>query len=153
MSILHRNLYQNENLKHIKIKPYFEDLIENLVSTYKIGDTDIFIHSDIEDIELDIDTVIPMGLITNELISNSLKYAYEDKEAGQIELEIKTQENQLLLLVKDEGKGIPFTEIPKRSETLGMQLIHSFTKKLKGKIAIDNRDGTSFRILIPMGDG
>ncbi|MEM9548329.1 MAG: histidine kinase dimerization/phosphoacceptor domain -containing protein [Bacteroidota bacterium] len=149
MSILHRNLYQNENLKSIKIKPYFNDLIENLVSTYQVDDKEISIASEVDDIELDVDTVIPMGLITNELISNSLKYAFEGKVSGTINLKIKKQGDTLELNVKDDGIGVPFTKIPKRSKTLGMQLIHSFTKKLKGEIQIMNGAGTEINITMP----
>lgn len=150
MSILHRNLYQNENLKNIRIKPYFDDLVDNLVSTYKVGDKDISIKSEVDDIELDVDTVIPMGLITNELISNSLKYAFADKESGQISLKIKESIGHLNLSVSDNGVGIPFTEIPKRSKTLGMQLIHSFSRKLKADISIDNQHGTKIQISVPL---
>jgi two-component sensor histidine kinase len=150
MSILHRNLYQNENLKNIKIKPYFDDLVENLVETYQVGDKDISIKSEVEDIELDVDTVIPMGLITNELISNALKYAFTGKDAGKICLAINESEGNLYLSVSDDGIGIPFTEIPKRSKTLGMQLIHSFSKKLKGKITITKQPGTTVSILFPL---
>ncbi|NNF34920.1 MAG: tetratricopeptide repeat protein, partial [Saprospiraceae bacterium] len=150
MSILHRNLYQNENLKNIKIKPYFEDLVENLVSTYQVGDKDIHINSDVDDIELDVDTVIPMGLITNELISNALKYAFENKERGNINLSINKSNGHLNLSVSDDGKGIPFTEIPRRSKTLGMQLIHSFSKKLKGDVSIDNENGTNISLKFPI---
>ena len=150
MSILHRNLYQNENLKNIKIKPYFDDLVENLVNTYKVGDKDVTINSEVDDIELDVDTVIPMGLITNELISNALKYAFKNRDSGHISLQIQELNGSLNLTVSDDGIGIPFTEIPRRSKTLGMQLIHSFSKKLKADIKIENNNGTMIQLSIPI---
>jgi len=150
MSILHRNLYQNENLKNIKIKPYFDDLVENLVNTYKVGEKTISIKSEVDDIEVDVDTVIPMGLITNELISNALKYAFQEKDLGKINLKIKEANGILFLSVSDDGIGIPFTEIPRRSKTLGMQLIHSFSKKLKADIEIENNNGTMIQLSIPV---
>lgn len=152
MSILHRNLYQNENLKNIKIKPYFEDLIQNLVSTYKLGEKEISIRKEVDDIELDVDTVIPIGLISNELISNALKYAFVGKDKGEIDITLKGSNGKLLLVVKDDGIGLPFTEIPKRSKTLGMQLIHSFAKKLEAEIQIDNISGTEISFEIPIMD-
>ncbi len=91
-----------------------------------------------------------MGLIINELISNALKYAFQDRDSGNIDLTIKQENGNLNLSVNDNGIGIPFTEIPKRSKTLGMQLIHSFSRKLKADINIDNQHGTKIQLSIPM---
>ncbi|GLR19279.1 tetratricopeptide repeat-containing sensor histidine kinase [Portibacter lacus] len=149
MSILHKSLYQKENLKNISVKNYFEDLIENLITTYHINDKNIKILMDIEDLELDVDTVMPLGLITNELISNALKYAFENKQDGEIAVTLKKLDEKLYLKVSDNGLGIPFTVIPVKSKTLGMELIKSFTKKLGAKISIRNEHGTMIEIEIP----
>ena len=149
MSILHRNLYQKENLKNISVKKYFDDLIENLIETYKLNDKTISITKDVDELELDVDTVMPLGLITNELVSNALKYAFENREEGEINVSLKQLNDKIYLRVTDNGLGIPFTEIPSKSVTLGMQLIKSFTRKLEANINIDNSDGTKIEIEIP----
>lgn len=86
-----------------------------------------------------------MGLIANELITNSLKYAYENTEHCELYFSIKESDNVVRLIVKDNGIGIGFTELPERSNSMGMQLIKSFANKIKSKIEIDNFRGTEFK--------
>ena len=141
MSILHQNLYSNDLIKNVDIKKYFEDLGSNLFNTYNLGDKEIEFQTEIDDIELDVDTVIPMGLITNELISNALKYAFENRQKGVILLKVKQLGNKILLHVSDNGKGMPFDTLPKRSNSLGIQLIKSFAEKLEADVLIKNKEG------------
>lgn len=149
MSILHRSLYQKDDLKNINVRDYFEELLDSLVSNYQVTDTKINVSKDIEDFELDVDTVMPLGLITNELVSNSLKYAFENQKEGDISLSLKKRNDQVHLCVLDNGSGIPFTEIPSKSKTLGMQLIKSFINKLNADIKISNEGGTKVDITLP----
>lgn len=146
MSLLHQNLYKNENLKSIQIKKYFEDLGRNLFDTYQLNERNIEFEADIDDLELDIDVVVPMGLITNELVSNALKHAFTTEDAGRIFLSIKQDNNHISLTVADNGKGIQSTILPERSNSLGLQLIKSFSEKLNAKIDISNVQGTIFKI-------
>lgn len=146
MSILHQNLYRNENLKSIKIKKYFEDLGQNLFDTYKLNERNISFDADIDDLELDIDVVVPLGLITNELVSNALKHAFTSHDAGKISLSIKEATGYISLTVSDSGKGIESTTLPERSNSLGLQLIKSFSEKLNAKVEISNTKGTTFKI-------
>ena len=148
MSLLHQSLYQKDNIKLVDVKSYFGNLCENLFSTYKVGDKNIEMIKDIDEMDLDVDTVIPMGLITNELISNALKYAFEGTESGSITLRLKDNDSHLVLQVADDGGGIPFTEIPDKTESLGLKLIKSFSEKLEAEVIIENTNGTSFRIII-----
>ncbi len=145
MSILHKNLYQNSTLKDINVKKYFDELTENLMNTYKMVYCNVEIRLDVEELYLDVDTVVPLGLITNELVCNALKHAFPTYE-GSIEVKVKKVRQEIALTVKDDGKGIPFKELKGRSETLGMQLVQSFAKKLKADISIDNVSGTTFCI-------
>lgn len=145
MSLLHQNVYKNENLKSVKIKKYFEDLGENLFANYHLNDQQIEFETNIEDLEFDIDVVVPLGLITNELMSNALKYAFPNQQNGKIILEIHQDDDQVVLEVSDNGIGIPFTELPERSTSLGMQLVKSFAEKLQANVQIFNDQGTRFR--------
>ena len=142
-SILHRSLYQNDNLKEINIKDYFKELTENLMNTYKMVYSDIDLNLDVANIYLDVDTVVPMGLITNEIVCNALKHAFPDHE-GRIDLSVKHQGDEIIMVIADDGIGMPFTDLSGRSETLGMQLIKSFARKLKAEVEIDNLEGTAF---------
>ena len=150
MSILHQNLYSNEDLKAIRIQDYFEDLGQNLFDTYQVGDKDIRFISHVNDISLDVDLVIPIGLIVNELMSNALKHAFSEQEEGYVSLSISQLDDQLLVEVQDNGKGLPFKSLPEKSDSLGALLIKSFCKKINARLEIQNAVGTTFRLHIPI---
>ncbi len=150
MSLLHQKLYQGEDILKVNIKDYFENLILNLFQTYKVNQDKIELKQEIQSLELHVDTVITMGLIFNELISNALKYAFENDEKGVIKVSVKQVNNLIYMVVSDNGKGTEFNVLPKRSSSLGMNLVSSFTAKLEGEVVIDNCNGTHFEIAFPM---
>ena len=149
MSLLHQNLYRDDNLKGVEMNQYFQNLGQNLFDTYNIKEN-IQFTTDIDDITLDIDTVVPMGLITNELISNALKHAFKGRDSGEIHLSLKEKGDALLLTVRDNGVGLPDGELPVSYKSLGATLIQSFAEKLEGKIKIDISDGS--RITVEIND-
>lgn len=146
MSLLHQHLYLNEDLNSIKVKKYFEDLTSFLVKGYPLHGKEVTLEMDFEDITLDIDTVVPMGLICNELITNALKYAYPGTLDCHLWVSIKEANGKIRLIVKDNGVGISFTQLPEKSISMGTQLIKSFANKLKASIEIDNFEGTEFKL-------
>src|SRR6185436_16838389 len=109
--------------------------------SYNIKQGRIELHIDIDDLMLDVDTVIPIGLILNELISNSLKYAFKNRETGHLWVSLKKEEKILLLKVKDDGPGFPLDFNWSNSQTFGVKLIRAFTQKLKAKMEIYNDNG------------
>ena len=147
MSLLHQNLYRDDNLKGVEMNQYFQNLGQNLFDTYNIEEN-IQFTTDIDDITLDIDTVVPMGLITNELISNALKHAFKGRESGKIHLSLKEEADSLLLTVHDDGVGLPDGELPVSYKSLGATLIQSFAEKLEGEIKIDISNGSSVTVVI-----
>ena len=147
MSLLHQNLYVNEDLKSIHIKKYFEDLANTLVAGYPLANTKLNLDLDIEELKMDIDTVVPLGLISNELITNSLKYAFTNSRMGNLHFSIKEEGDNIKLSVKDDGIGISFTEFPNKINSMGYKLIQSFAKKIKADIIIDNSKGTSISLI------
>ena len=100
--------------------------------------------------KLDVDTVIPLGLILNELISNSLKYAFEDEERGKISISLKKKEEAIELQVSDNGVGLPESFSIETLDSLGFKLIKSFTDKLKAKLDVSSLEGTRVNMLIPI---
>lgn len=146
MSLLHQHLYLNEDLNSIRVKNYFEDLSHFLVKGYPLHGKEVMLELDVEDISLDVDTVVPMGLICNELITNALKYAYPKTMQGVLLVSIKEAHGKIRLIVKDNGVGTSFTQLPEKSTSMGTQLIKSFANKLKATIEIDNFEGTEFKL-------
>lgn len=148
MAFIHQNLYQSSSVQEIELNSYINTLAEHLFQSYNIQKDRIRFHADIDKINLHTDTVIPLGMILNELISNSLKYAFKDIEAGEIKVAMKQKENQLLLQVKDNGCGLPAGFDIGKLESFGFKVIRAFAQKLKAKLIIDGSHGTNVELLI-----
>jgi two-component sensor histidine kinase len=150
MAIVHEKLYQSEDLATINLSDYIQDLVSNLSYSYEVNLESIVFKIDVEDVLLDIDTAIPCGLIINELISNSLKYAFPRGKSGEIWIKLKSSaKNQLRLIVSDNGMGLPENFDFNNTESLGLQLVDALTIQLKGTIEIDRARGTKFLITFP----
>jgi PAS domain S-box-containing protein len=152
MAMIHEKLYKSENLAGINIKDYISTLQMHLVDEYGAEERKINIVSDCDDsISLDIDTAIPCGLIINEILTNSLKYAF-DESGGEINIDFhKFESDKYRLIIKDNGKGFPKSYDYKNSESLGMQLIYNLTTQLEGTIEVRNNPGAEYIITIPKG--
>ncbi len=148
MALIHQNLYRDDNLMGVDVKDYIEKLIESLFASYNIKANSIKLSTEIDAIQLDVDTIIPIGLILNELISNALKYAFENKEDGLLQVCLKLQDDKLLLGVRDNGKGIENVDILGKSTSMGYKLVQSFLQKLNATMKIENQDGTNIELLI-----
>jgi len=148
MALIHQNLYQDHNLTGVSINEYFTKLIRNLFDSYNIRKDQIRLEMNIDPLNLDVDTVVPIGLIVNELVSNSLKYAFPDNRKGTIWVDLVEKGQQLYLSIKDDGIGMP----PEREESLGQsfgyRLIKIFTRQLKGTLSITGDPGTQVSIAI-----
>ena len=137
MSLIHQDLYQQDNLKGIFIKDYFDKLTTSLFSTYSLK-RGVKIKSDIDPLILDVDTVIPLGLIINELVTNALKYAFDDN-VGTILVSLKEINGSLQLIVQDDGRGMDDVSGALSGDSYGYELIQALVDKLDGAldIAID----------------
>lgn len=146
MAMVHEMLYQRDDLTAIDYKPYVFKLTEYLVKSVKGADSKIKLAIDIPNIELGIDTAIPLGLLINETITNSLKYGIQDDAEGEIHIELKKQdENGYILTIGDNGVGISEAVDPKTTKSLGLKLIHNLARQLKGSITRDwSRKGTNY---------
>lgn len=149
MALIHQNLYSDDNLTGVEIKDYIEKLVQSLFTSYNIQNEKITLETDIDSLNLDVDTVIPIGLILTELISNALKYAFnETKHNGCLTIKLKQDDSGLLLNVRDNGIGLPNDWNFDKLNSLGYQLIRSFAAKMKAKLTITGNDGTNVIMLI-----
>ena len=143
MALIHKDLYQHDNLKGVNTKDYIEKLIDGLSDSYQISKNQIEITSDIEPIILDVDTMIPLGLLINELISNAIKHAFTEKAEGKIMINLREKSEALHLIVQDNGQGVQDLDMIK-SKSFGFSLIQSFAKKLDAVLSLKSNDG--FRV-------
>ena len=147
LALIHEKIYQSDELNDIEFKEYIKKLLEHLYFSYNINKEDIEINIKADDVLLDIDTAVPCGLIINELVTNSLKYAFEGRDKGVINISLQeVDSNCYKLCVNDNGVGMPENFDVYKSETLGMQLLTALVDQLDGKIELINTNGVNFTI-------
>jgi two-component sensor histidine kinase len=148
MSLIHQRLYQTDKVTNINIKEYINDLAESLMSAYGYKSDEFDLIINIEKEQLDVDLAIPLGLIINELLTNSFKYAYENVKRPLLKIDLK-MDRGLTLEVQDNGPGIDMEHWQKAKDSFGKKLIAGLTKQIGGTFQLDNQNGSYFKIQIP----
>lgn len=146
MALIHERLYQSDDLKSIDFSDYLQSLANDLFHTYSVDQNLVKLKMDLDRITLDVNTSIPLGLIVNELISNSMKYAFPDGTEGEINVTMKSNGSHKILKVSDNGVGIPENLDFKHADSLGFQLINNLTEQIDGEIELDRNNSTTFTI-------
>lgn len=146
MAVVHEMLYKSEDISKINFREYIEKLVHGLIYSMKGSVNKITLNLQIPDVSLNIDTSIPLGLLINEIVTNSLKYGIIQKEPGIIEIKlVKHDQNNFVLNIGDDGVGFPSDVNWRNSNTLGLLLMHKLTLQLKGNIEKDNsKKGTNY---------
>lgn len=146
MALIHQKLYQNDDLSVIEMQGYIESLINSVQSVYKKGGHNISITIDAEGTELDIDRAIPFGLILNELVSNSFKYAFpENDENGKIYIHLRKNGDQGYFEYTDNGIGLPEDSDERAHSSMGLRLINRLVNQLQSKLNVDrDQEGVRF---------
>ncbi len=138
MALIHQKLYQNDDLSVIEMQGYIESLINSVQSVYKKGGHNINITIDAEGVELDIDRAIPFGLILNELVSNSFKYAFpDDDENGKIYIHLRKNGGQGYFEYTDNGVGLPEDTDDRANSSMGIRLMNRLVNQLQSTLNID----------------
>jgi PAS domain S-box-containing protein len=148
MSLVHEKLYQSEDISKIDLGNYVRFLGNSLFQFFGRRGTGVTFTTDIQNISLDINTAIPVGLITNELVSNSLKYAFPNGRNGEISIAISRKDDLLTIVYKDTGIGIPQDLDWRNAKSLGLRLVISLVEQLFGTIELDRTGGTTFTIVV-----
>ena len=148
MALVHEQLYNTKDFADIDFKGYVETLSHSLLRSYGLKSSRISLHVDVADTSLDLETAIPCGLIINELVSNSLKYAFPEEREGEIRVAFhSTNDNELVLEVSDNGIGIPDNLDIENTESLGLRLVTMLAKdQLNGTIDLDITGGTVLHV-------
>ncbi|MCX2719443.1 sensor histidine kinase [Lentiprolixibacter aurantiacus] len=146
MALIHQKLYQNDDLSVIEMQGYIESLVNSVQSVFKKGGHNINITIDAEGVELDIDRAIPFGLILNELVSNSFKYAFpDDKENGKIYIHLRKNGDQGFFEYMDNGVGLPEDTEERTQSSMGIRLMNRLVNQLQSTLNIDKTaDGVRF---------
>jgi PAS domain S-box-containing protein len=160
MALVHEELYKGGGIDKLDFSSYIEKLAENLFMTYRIGDNHINLNIDLEEnLFFDMDTAVPLGIIVNELVSNSLKHAFTCIDTGEIRIKFcraTTREcadnmegcksTSFVLTISDDGIGIPESLNIEYLDTLGIQLVTALVDQLDGELELKRKNGTEFTI-------
>jgi two-component sensor histidine kinase len=147
MALVHERLYQSADLARIDFAGYVQDITNHLVRSYQTSLRSVHVKVEVDRISLNIDTAIPCALIIHELVSNSLKYAFPNGSPGEIRVRLaQGSDDDLNLVISDNGVGFPDDVSEKTTNSLGLQLVRSLTEQLKGKVECRHAKGTEFHI-------
>lgn len=153
MSLIHEKLYQSENFSEINFKEYVESLVLHFNHSFLKENFTIITSIDIDDINLSLDTAIACGLLVNELMTNAYKHAFpdewinENRREGKIDISVRKEtEKNFLLLIADNGVGLPANINISNVESLGLKIVNSMVAQLGGSIEISSNNGTQFKI-------
>jgi PAS domain S-box-containing protein len=147
MALVHEQLYQSKDLSKIDFAEYIQNLAHNLFQAYEVDAKGVNLQTNIAPCSLNVDTAVPCGLIINELVTNSLKYAFINKEEGKIKIDFSLENNKVcVLVVSDTGIGFPQELDYRNARTLGLRLVVSLVNQLRGKIELLEAVGTTFKI-------
>ncbi len=152
MAIAHEKLYQSKDLSHIDFSKYAQSLSRNLLQSYRKHTGPVNCKVVAEPVFLNIETAIPCGLILNEIVSNSLKYAFTKRDRGEIMIQIREKNGEkgdslYQLIIQDNGPGLPDDFDISKTKSLGLKLVEQLTAQIHGELTIESNPGTLFSIL------
>jgi PAS domain S-box-containing protein len=152
MALIHETLYRSKDMINLDVESYFNEITQHLLRIYQKQEVDIDLKINIDSIKMDMDLCIACGLILNELVSNALKYAFESGTIGKLSITLKKAgKKQCVLIVKDNGGGLPTDFNIEESESLGLKIVSILVKgQLKGSINLNNDNGAFFDIKFPL---
>lgn len=148
MAMVHEMLYMREDLAKIDYRTYVTELGGYLIKSLKGPESKITLHIDIPQIELGIDTAIPLGLLINEAVTNALKYGFKERETGEISILLEREsKTEYVLRIGDNGVGYPESVTHKSTKSLGLKLIYNLSRQLQGSVIRDlTKEGTNYVI-------
>jgi two-component sensor histidine kinase len=144
MALIHQKLYQNDDLL-INFNEYIQSLVKDINSAYSTTNIEIIYEID-NNFTLDIDTAIPLGLIINELITNSFKYAFSKEKINTLSIQFIKNEDRNLIIIKDNGPGIKYRIKVRTVKSIGLRLVRNLVKQLHGSIKYKYDNGAEFSI-------
>ncbi|NYB52371.1 MAG: PAS domain S-box protein [Methanobacteriaceae archaeon] len=149
MALIHEKLYRSDNFKEINFGDYIRYLARDLFNSFLGYPDRVQLVMELEDLNLDINTAIPLGLILNELLTNSMKYAFPSGEYGTITIKFFKEHKNYVMKVNDDGIGLPTDLDIQKTDTLGLQLVKNLIGQIEGEIMVETGEGTNITIKFP----
>ncbi|UYP46222.1 hypothetical protein NEF87_002507 [Candidatus Lokiarchaeum ossiferum] len=148
MSQIHETLYSSGDITKINFNAYIQEIITNLIHSYYIETNVVKLDISIEQIDISFNKTILCGLIVNEVVSNVLKYAFPDNKKGKLKVKIRKNKKNgnITINIQDNGVGFPLEFDYLKTDTLGLRIVTSLSKQLKGSISMKNENGVKFNL-------
>lgn len=140
MAMIHEILYQSDSFSEIRLDQYIKDLAEYICETYVAGDKEIDLHTQLQEVTLNINQAVPTGLILNELLANAIEHGFNGETKGSITIHLKESEGKVHLLLKDNGKALPFEFDLESADSTGFTIVKALVKQLDGQLQITNTE-------------
>jgi PAS domain S-box-containing protein len=150
MALIHEKLYQSANLDLIDFGDYAKSICHHLYKSYVVDSSKIKLHLEADNIRINVETAMPMGLILTELFSNALKYAFRERESGNVNISLRFDGDWLVMIVADDGTGMPADFDIRTSGSLGLQLVETLIEQVHGQLEFDTKNGTRFIVVVPV---
>jgi two-component sensor histidine kinase len=148
IALVHEKLHQSADLSHVNFEEYTAALLDNLFDTYNATDRGISRSIDVG-VQLAIDAAIPCGLIVNELVTNALKHGFSEGRQGTVSVSLHEESGGLKLIVADDGVGLPVHIDPRKTTSLGLDLVFTFAEQLDAQVEVIREQGTAFLFQFP----
>jgi PAS domain S-box-containing protein len=145
MMVLYNTLYQSSDFQSASVKHYFSALIDNIIENFPNSNL-ISVKKDIADFQLDAKTIFNLGIIINEILTNSMKYAFNDNSSGELHVSVKFANNNLQIIIADNGIGFPDNINLNDNPGFGLKLIKMLVQQMEGSIRVENKKGSKFFI-------
>ncbi len=146
MSLIHQKLYQAEELNHIDFQGYFSDLAKQILQMHQSKDVEIDMIIEAREISESMELAVPLGMIVNELLTNSIKHAFAGRRIGHIHIGLTKQHGRMKLVYEDDGRGLSENNDFINGDSLGMKLIRLLTNQLGGNLEFGPTLGFSLSI-------
>lgn len=150
IALLHERIYTSRDITSVNMKDYLFPIASNLIKVFSINDRKIELRFEMEDFTLDIDRAISMGIVINEIVTNSLKHAFRDRDEGEILIKSQIEDNYRVFTIRDNGIGMQDNIDIESSKSLGLQIIRAIAKKLDAALILKNDSGTEIVIKLPL---
>ncbi len=153
MALVHQKLYQSQDLSKIDVKEYIQDLANLILNSFNQGEQALKINYDLKPVHCLIDTLVPLGIVINELLTNAIKHAFVGRSQGNIYIAAENSDNgELVVEISDDGVGMPEDLEPARTDSIGLQIVKNVVElQLNGRVELERVGGTTWRLYIDTG--
>jgi two-component sensor histidine kinase len=149
MALIHEKLYRDKNFYKMRLDSFIEEVVQTTRNFYYNHPVHIKYKVRVQNLDIDVSNCVNIGLIINEIVMNSIKHAFKDLNKGEICIEAKKDNGSILLIITDNGRGLPVEFDINSIQSLGLTLVQSLVEQMEGALTIESNNGTTFRIIIP----